>query len=341
MEAKRVRRAALKLVYEGRNVSADLAPFLLGVTYTDHAQGQADSLDIALDDRDRRWQGAWSPTEGDRIRAWIVLTDWRASGDRYELSCGTFDIDEPTLTGSPDRVEIKAVSALVRTSLRRERKSKAWESTGVRRVAQDIAQAHGLSLYWDAEDIRLDRIDQRDETDLAFLNRLCQELGLSLKCAEEKIIVYEGRRFDARAPVATISRGRSWLGNYRFKGRAGEVYRACQVSYFDPDVKRLMTSTYEPPGAPQVGHTLKISQRATSQAEARRRARSELRRHNKHQVEAELTLAGEPGLVGGVTVLVEGFGNYDGKYFAEKAVHRLGEGSVYTTRVDLRKVLVY
>ena len=39
----------------------------------------------------------------------------------------------------------------------------------------------------------------------------------------------------------------------------------------------------------------------------------------------------------GVTVMLEGFGGWDGKYMVKQAAHTVGGG--YTTKIDLRKVL--
>jgi len=46
------------------------------------------------------------------------------------------------------------------------------------------------------------------------------------------------------------------------------------------------------------------------------------------------------GLVAGVTVMLKGWGGWDGKYIVTKAVHTVG-GSGYTTQISLRKVLGY
>ena len=52
------------------------------------------------------------------------------------------------------------------------------------------------------------------------------------------------------------------------------------------------------------------------------------------------TLPGDVGLVAGVTVQLEGFGGWDGKYIVTRAVHTVGGGG-YTTQITIRKVLDY
>ncbi len=53
---------------------------------------------------------------------------------------------------------------------------------------------------------------------------------------------------------------------------------------------------------------------------------------------ASFTLPGNTGLVAGVTVKLEDFGGWSGKYIIKQAEHTVSS-SGYTTRITLRKVL--
>ncbi len=50
-----------------------------------------------------------------------------------------------------------------------------------------------------------------------------------------------------------------------------------------------------------------------------------------------LTVEGNPDLVAGANVLLEGFGIYDGKYSIAKATHRVGREG-YLTTLELQRV---
>ena len=52
-----------------------------------------------------------------------------------------------------------------------------------------------------------------------------------------------------------------------------------------------------------------------------------------------LTLPGNPVLVAGVTVALEGWGGWSGKYIVSQARHTVGGGGGYTTQVQLRRCL--
>ncbi|HHU7907749.1 TPA: late control D family protein, partial [Escherichia coli] len=63
-----------------------------------------------------------------------------------------------------------------------------------------------------------------------------------------------------------------------------------------------------------------------------------LRLKNRYQNTGSLVLVGDTRLVAGVTINLEGFGSFSGKYLISKAVHSIGT-SGYTTSIDVRRVI--
>lgn len=51
------RRAYVDLIYNGTAATAEISGFVTDISYTDPASGEADSLDITLQDRDRAGLG--------------------------------------------------------------------------------------------------------------------------------------------------------------------------------------------------------------------------------------------------------------------------------------------
>jgi phage protein D len=70
-------------------------------------------------------------------------------------------------------------------------------------------------------------------------------------------------------------------------------------------------------------------------------AQRSLRSKNKNEVTGLLDMIGHPGMRAGLNINVSGYGDFDGKYFVEKAMHSQAVGSGYTTSVSIRKVLGY
>ena len=76
-----------ELFYDKKNITRDVAPYVTSIEYTDVEHGESDELVITFEDAEKIWQGAWIPTKGDSLRAYI--------GYKAEklLNCGVFEID--------------------------------------------------------------------------------------------------------------------------------------------------------------------------------------------------------------------------------------------------------
>jgi len=337
--AKVARTPSLRLDYESQDISADITPHLLRASYTDNADGRADEISVTLHDRDGLWRSGWTPTKGARLTASFECRGWDG-GDRV-LECGSFELDDLEYDGPPDTVTVKGVSVPVSSSLRRQKKSRAWERTNLRRLAMDIADGAGLGLFYEAPYLPIERAGQRDESDLGFLRRMCHDFGVKLKVTSREIAVYEGRAFDARKPEMAISRTSGRVVRYRFREGVHAVYRAATVSYWDPARAELVEYTYTPDESPATGQVLKINQQAESLAQAEQLARARLRRANQHEVEADVTVIGEPAVWAGMTVEVRGWDSFDAAYSVDEAVHSLDGSAGYTTQLKLLKILGY
>lgn len=141
-----MRRAAVTVSIKGHDVTLDLMPYLVSLTYTDKADEELDDLQIVLEDREGIWQGDWLPQTGDVIEASILTENWREIGAVEELPCGTFEVDEMELESSVeggDTVTVKAVPAAVKSSLMLQKKTRSWEKTPITTVIADIAGPPG------------------------------------------------------------------------------------------------------------------------------------------------------------------------------------------------------
>lgn len=338
-----MRSARIRLDYQGRDITTALKPFLLEVGHTDHATGLADDLRIRLHDREGLWRGDWLPQEGDRIEASLEVRDWLFRGDSRELRLGAFQVDQINLSGAPDTVEIQAASVFVSASLRQETRTRAWEDTTMKTVAGEIAASADLALLWQAgSDFSFERLDQRDESDLALLDRLAKERGLAVKVTDEQLVIYPARDMDAQAPVMTLERGKTALSGYSLASRTSGVYRACELTWFDEEDWEERKTTYTPPSAPAVGQILRVSERVESQAEAMIRAQALLRGANREWMTGEIPLMGEPSLVAGVVISLKGFGRFDEQtWFVERCEHVADASGGLRTNLSIRKTLEY
>lgn len=330
------RRARIKVTYNGTDISADLAPYLKSFDFNDVMDGEADDITLTLEDMAELWESDWLPEKGSAITAAIVLTDWNSEGGE-QLDLGQFEIDEIELSGLPHEVKIKAVSVPDSNTLRGVEKNRSWEKVKLSEICQDIATGAGMELFYDGDtDPELDRAEQTEESDLAFLQRICRDNGYALKVSDNKIIVFDVVTYEARDAVATISREGSMVKSYSITSKTRDVYRSCHVKYTNTKTGETIEHTFTPDES-KTGKTLAINEQVESVAEAERLAKKKLREKNTDEISVSLSMVGNITLLAGCTVNLSGFHSFDGKYIITGGSHTIGGG--YELKIDLRRCL--
>lgn len=334
MEGHTARYAEVKIIYEGKDVSRDIAPYLISFTYTDNASDKADDISITLEDRAKMWSGDWFPSKGDKIRASIIIHNWDDEKKTESLPCGLFEVDQIECSGPPNQVTIKAVSTLVSQPMRQEKHTKAWENVKLSTIAGDFANKSGLKLFWDSpNDPQFERRDQVEISDLEFLSGLCRDYGIAVKVTDTQLVCYDEESYEEHEPVAEISADDKKLIRWSFSSKCTGTYKAAKVTYHDPVKDETITAEESDEYAEGTGRVLVINQKTDNQADAQKLAKKKLQAANKKEITGNLTLMGDLRFVGGSNITVSGFGAFDGKYKIEKATHSVG--SSYATKIDL------
>lgn len=330
MEEVKVKQPGWVLEYEGKDITKDVSPYILNITYSDVLKGEADHLDIRLEDRNHQWKNGWWPQKGDNVRL--------AIGYKNEslVNCGVFQVDEVELSGAPDTVNLRALSAGVKEALR-TRNTAAYENKTLQEIAEEIAGKHGLTLTGEVSEEKAKRrprrITQRNEHDLTFLRRLGESEGVIFTVKDEQLVWHDISLLDTAGIMMTINRLLD-TSSYRFRSKTDLVYKACEVRYHDPQTKKVITHTQQADGV-TTGDVLKLYDRCESKADAIVKAKAALRNKNGAQVEGSISLPGTPLLAAGGNVALVGFGVLDGIYQIIKARHTMSRGSGYKTDIDI------
>lgn len=346
MEARRI---SVIIKYNNKDISVDISKYLKIISYTDNLSGEADDLQITLEDKAGLWQSTWIPEKGALLDAMLQQKYWQTlSALPQSLRLGSFEIDEITSSGYPSEVQIKAVSVPDNNTLRGTERSRSWEKAKLQVIANDIASAAGMSLFWDTEENPvLDRAEQTEQSDLSFLYAICKDKGLALKISDKKIIVFDEAKYEAEKAKITIVKpgtvykkesGMKYLfvgTGYSLRTKIRDIYAACRVSYQQGSSKSNIEATYTVAG--KKGKTLQVNEQVESVAEALNLAKKRLREKNKDEVTGSLNMLGNFVLLSGVTVNLLGFGAFDDKYLITRASHDIGSG--YTTNIDVRRCL--
>lgn len=273
------------------------------------------------------------------VSAVLIQKNWNDTGRDVMLNIGTFEIDSIDESGPPDTVTVRGTSIPYTSTLRMEKKSRAWEQYTLQGIGQQIANESGLQLmYESSNNPSYKRKEQVLVSDIVFLQGLCHAAGMALKVTDMTIVIYDAAEYDGRPAIKTFVKGASDIISYKLKTSLTDTaYTSCHVSYTDPDSKETIEYTYTPDSSLGTGQTLEVNEKVSSTEEAQRLAEKRLREKNTQEYTASLKIIGDVSMVAGVTVRLQGFQQFDRKYKVTQAKHSLLDG--YTTDLTLKQVL--
>ncbi len=327
----RARRAELNISYEHVDISDNIADCLKSFTYNDVASGKSDSVSISVHDRERKWMGGWLPQKGDHISGTINFLDWVSDGDNWNIYCGEFEVDDVSINGPPAACSIGAVSIPRSEAFNQEEHTKNWEEVTVREVAEEIAARAGISLFYEAEEIAIQALEQDRQTDCKFLYSVCEKYGLAMKVFAEKVIIFDEARYEEAAPVTTLHF--EDFSQYKYKSTLEGTYTGAKLSYTDPATGEdhvVMVG-----GGKRIKE---INEEADSAADAQRKAIAALNNANKNDTTFSGTLMARKGIVASCCVDLSGFGKPDGKYYVDEVVTKVGGNSASQQSVTMHRV---
>ena len=329
------RRARIKVLYNKKDISADLAPHLKSFSFNDVMSGEADDISLTLEVRGELWQGDWLPVKGDTLTVSIITKEWQAENEgEKELPLGLFEIDELDISAPPNEVKIKAVSVPDNAELRGVDKSRRWEDTTLKTIAKDIADGAKMELFFDGDNPDIKRAEQSQQSDLSFLAKLLKDHGLALKISDKKLIIFDELDYEKKKPIKTLTK--EMLASFSLRTKTRDIYKACHVKYQKSDSDELIEYTFTP-DKEKKGKTLEVNEEVKSLAEAEKLAKKKLREKNCEEITADIKLMGDFDLLAGNTIELKGFHSFDGKYIIVRGAHDIGGG--YSMSIDLRRCL--
>ncbi len=280
--------------------------------------------------------------KGLKIQANIIRQNWKSDGVDEKLECGQFELDNVSLSGPPAVIAIKGTSLPYGSTIRQTKKSKSWENYTLSGIANEIAEKNGMTcMFLSDTDTNYSRVEQYRISDILFLKKLCQDAGCSLKITNNIIVIFDQAAYESRDPVFTIKKGKDGgYTKYKLATGKNDIYTSCRVSYVDSNGNLIEAVAYidDYDENNQDNQCLEIKQKVSSIAEAEMLAEKSLRLYNKYEFSASFTFPGNPELLAGCVVILEGWGAWDGRYIIKQAKHSV-DRSGYTTDISLRQTL--
>jgi phage protein D len=320
----------------GKNVTAVLSDYLTKVDYTDNVDGEADSIEIELENVDKRWQNDWYPNKGDALRC--------AFGQRSLplLMVGGFEIDQPRFSGPPSVVTIRALSAGVRKPVR-TKEGKAFENKSLAQIVAHIAKKNKLKVVGKIPAVHIDRVTQIMERDVAFLQRLASQYGFAFKITGDKLVFTD--RVEMRKQSAVMTFTEADFSHWDIVDQIKDVQKSMSLRTYDVNGKKVHRShTDNVPADDEAGdHTsedeLRLTGRAGSASMTKRRGVAALAAANDDKVSGNVDLAvGDQRVVAGLVIQLADFGKLSGQYIINRSKHSMSRSAGYTTNCEIKRV---
>jgi len=331
------RHVGVNIWIAGKDVTGDISDYLESVSFDSSMDGETDTCEVTLNDTEKLFSGEWMVKRGDKIKLELWRESWQGDNQIETLDLGDFEIDEVTVSYPPSIVKIKGNSVPSNSALRQVDESKSWENVKLSRIAQDIAAAAGVELFFDAtEDPEIKRAEQAELSRMAFLRKLCKDNGLALKFFDWLLIIFDEEKYEQQEAVSVLDYDLSVIKNFSATATLTDVYKAAEVNYKDGKTDELYSGRFDDPTKSD-GKTLKINQKVSDKAEAEKLAKKKLREKNKKENTISLTTVGRFDYMAGSVVELKNHGFFSGRYIIEKATHKVGSG--YEVSLELRKCL--
>jgi len=322
--------------YNTKNITADIAKYMLSITYKDKTHGESDEIEIEVDDVDALWQNNWYPEKGAKLTVTMGL-----------LKCGVFEIDEIEIKGPPSTVSIRGMATGIKSSLR-TKKSDAHENKTLKQIVDKIAAKNSLTVSGEIPEITIGRVTQNKETDLAFLKRIAGIYGIVFSVRDQVITftsVYTLEKRNASfvldvtdlsryslkdksdAPKTSKSVHGSAKGNEKIEADKQYSEWQAEEGYKYPDTQS---------GDEEIDYSYSENKQ---QSEAKAKAVMHLSAANQFEGTIEISNAEFYDLaMAGNNFQLNGIGKLSGKYNIKASSHKLDKGGGRVVECEIKRL---
>lgn len=223
------------VIFNKVDISDEIAHSISSLNYTDNSKNAIDDLEIELENLDYRWLKEWYPDENAQL---LVGIHEELENETNFLDLGTFYVDEPTF--EDHKLTLKCLALPLDQNIRDQKNSVAWENITLKELVTQIANKHEMNAEIYAENVFFERLDQNQETDLVFINRIVKEIGLNMKVSDDKIIIFDDEEMEKNDTIEVFNIKDYRIRSFSLKKKNKEIYDKVEVSYYDPDKKKVV-----------------------------------------------------------------------------------------------------
>lgn len=331
MDARLIRRVEAGIIYKGKEISSSLSLYLKNITIVDNLKGSIDDLNITLrNDECRFLQPSWSFELKDRFEITLTTLNWENELEgKKSLKCGYFYLDDKSF--NKDTVTIKGLSIPL-GPIQDQKNSNHWDNASLETIGKEIATKYKLQfLYLVKEKINFYSIDQSEETDLEFLNKIASDEGINLKLTFDKLVLFDETYIEDEKTKRIIDLRGGEIIDWDIREKTKDIYDKVEIKYFNSisgEEEIYIYSEEKSKNLPE--KILKMSRRSASR-DIEKFAKKKLKQINQDKIILNLSIIGELKLTAGKTFNLINAGIFNGKYMINKLTRTL---SPFTTSIE-------
>lgn len=297
-DAAQAQTGGLRVYINDKDVTKSIA--VASCYYDMHAEGEADSLQITFADTKKQWAN-WKPSaQGDTVR----ITDGAVDSGKLYIDA---------LKPENGKYKLQAYST---PKGMYSKKSRSFENLDLKQIASKVASENGITArFFDVPETQFQYVQQRGQSDLAFLQSLCKQRGVSFLVYNGTLTLYGEKHIEGSGAAKTLSPGRT--DNFTVSDDKHAAWASCELR----NGKFAGTAT-DANNKTGKAYRETVQTAWKNQADANAAAAAKLRQLNKSSKRAELEMSTQRQLAAGSVVELDCNG-WNGKAFVYRMRHDL------------------
>ncbi|AZC37118.1 phage late control D family protein [Pseudomonas chlororaphis] len=315
-----------RIVADGADITTLINDRLLLLRTTDKPGMDSDEFELRIDDRDA---AVALPARGAGIEVYLGYMGQALA------RIGRYTVDEIEVSGPPRTMVIRGKASDMRGSGKTTR-SGSWEGVSLSQIVRDIAARNGWTPACSVQ-TKVDRVDQRNESDFNFITRLAKQYDCTAKVADGKLLVLprEASQGASGKSFGVVTIAPADVSRWQFRLGDRSAQKSVKTQHQDKKTGKLVVvelgNDDAPSGLPGV-HTDRHIYPNKSAAE--QAAKAKLAAFNRTTASVRLQMPGRTDLFAERLINAQGFKvGLDGQYLVD-SVEQTFDASGWSTAVE-------
>ncbi|MGY3296730.1 phage protein D [Pseudomonas sp. TE6288] len=315
-----------RIVADGRDITMLINDRLILLRTTDKPGMDSDEFELRIDDRDA---AVALPARGARIEVHLGYVGQALA------RLGRYTVDEIEVSAPPRTMVIRGKASDMRGTGKTTR-SGSWEGVPLSQIVRDIAARNGWTPVCPVQ-TKVDRVDQRNESDFNFITRLAKQYDCTAKVADGKLLVMprEASLSASGKAFGTVTITPADVSRWQFRLGDRNAQAAVKTTHQDKKTGALavieLSNEDAPTGLPGVHTDRHIY---PNKSAAQQAAKAKLAAFNRSTAGVRLQLAGRTDLFAERVINAQGFKDgLDGQYLVD-SVEQTFDASGWSTAVE-------